>query len=72
MYSASALAANTMCRSAIAAAFPLFTAQMFTKVHTVFHKTSMLLINYPAGHQLGFDPRGLRWAWAPAQSISVL
>ncbi|KIM73832.1 hypothetical protein PILCRDRAFT_828732 [Piloderma croceum F 1598] len=32
MYSASAMAANTMCRSAIAAAFPLFTVQMFTKL----------------------------------------
>ncbi|KAJ8690033.1 hypothetical protein PTI98_012879 [Pleurotus ostreatus] len=32
MYSASAFAANTMCRSAAAAAFPLFTVQMFTKM----------------------------------------
>ena len=31
------MAANTMCRSAIAAAFPLFTVQMFTKVHTAFY-----------------------------------
>ncbi|KAJ3562188.1 hypothetical protein NP233_g9733 [Leucocoprinus birnbaumii] len=30
MYSASAFAANTICRSTIAAAFPLFTVQMFT------------------------------------------
>lgn len=30
MYSASAFAANTFCRSALAAAFPLFTVQMFT------------------------------------------
>ncbi|KAF5351226.1 hypothetical protein D9756_008160 [Leucocoprinus leucothites] len=30
MYSASAFAANTICRSAVAAAFPLFTVQMFT------------------------------------------
>jgi len=29
MYSASAFAANTICRSAVAAAFPLFTVQMF-------------------------------------------
>ncbi|KAI0314881.1 major facilitator superfamily domain-containing protein [Amylostereum chailletii] len=29
MYSASAFAANTMCRSAVAAAFPLFTVQLF-------------------------------------------
>ena len=32
MYSASAFAANTFCRSAVAAAFPLFTVQMFTTV----------------------------------------
>ncbi|KXN84342.1 hypothetical protein AN958_12696 [Leucoagaricus sp. SymC.cos] len=32
MYSASAFAANTICRSAVAAAFPLFTVQMFTKL----------------------------------------
>ncbi|KAF5372326.1 hypothetical protein D9615_009282 [Tricholomella constricta] len=32
MYSASAFAANTMVRSAVAAAFPLFTTQMFTKM----------------------------------------
>ncbi|KAF7309338.1 MFS general substrate transporter [Mycena indigotica] len=32
MYSASAFAANTFCRSLVAAAFPLFTVQMFTKL----------------------------------------
>jgi MFS transporter, DHA1 family, multidrug resistance protein len=32
MYSASAFAANTVVRSAVAAAFPLFTVQMFTNV----------------------------------------
>ncbi|GAA6059190.1 hypothetical protein JCM10212_005535 [Sporobolomyces blumeae] len=32
MYSASALAANTVVRSAVAAAFPLFISQMFTKL----------------------------------------
>ncbi|KAJ3535277.1 hypothetical protein NMY22_g6556 [Coprinellus aureogranulatus] len=32
MYSASALAANTVVRSAVAAAFPLFTTQMFTNL----------------------------------------
>ena len=32
MYSASALAANTATRSAVAAAFPLFTVQLFTNV----------------------------------------
>ncbi|KAF9044209.1 MFS polyamine transporter [Panaeolus papilionaceus] len=33
MYAASAFAANTIIRSAVAAAFPLFTTQMFTKMH---------------------------------------
>lgn len=32
MYSASAFAANTIIRSAVAASFPLFTTQMFTVV----------------------------------------
>ncbi|KAJ7466200.1 MFS general substrate transporter [Mycena galericulata] len=32
MYSASAFAANTFCRSLVAAAFPLFTVQMFSKL----------------------------------------
>jgi len=32
MYAASALAANTIARSAVAAAFPLFTKQMFTNM----------------------------------------
>ena len=32
MYSASALSANTAIRSATAAAFPLFTVQLFTNV----------------------------------------
>jgi hypothetical protein len=36
MYSASALAANTLVRSAVAAAFPLFTIQMFHKVRPIF------------------------------------
>lgn len=32
MFAASAFAANTIVRSAVAATFPLFTVQMFTKV----------------------------------------
>ena len=32
MYAASALGANTLIRSAVAAVFPLFTVQMFTKM----------------------------------------
>ncbi|KAF7368719.1 MFS general substrate transporter [Mycena venus] len=33
MYSASAFAANTFCRSLVAASFPLFTVQFFTNVY---------------------------------------
>ena len=33
MYSASALSANATIRSAVAAAFPLFTVQLFTNVN---------------------------------------
>lgn len=42
MYSASAFAANTILRSAVAAAFPLFVVQMFTKASCmlVFHMVS--------------------------------
>ena len=35
MYSASALSANTAIRSAVAAAFPLFTVQLFTNVSPI-------------------------------------
>jgi hypothetical protein len=35
MYAASAFAANTMIRSGVAAAFPLFTTQMFRGVSRV-------------------------------------
>ena len=41
MYSASAFAANTFCRSALAAAVPLFTVQMFTKVRLI-----VMLLNF--------------------------
>jgi hypothetical protein len=34
VYAASALAANTIVRSAVAAAFPLFTVQMFDGVRS--------------------------------------
>ncbi|KAF8235704.1 MFS polyamine transporter [Tricholoma matsutake] len=44
MYSASAFAANTMIRSAIAAAFPLFTAQMFHNLGTQWASTLLGLI----------------------------
>lgn len=41
MYAASAFAANTMIRSGVAAAFPLFTTQMFRGVSQV---TNSILI----------------------------
>jgi hypothetical protein len=44
MYSASAFAANTFCRSLVAAAFPLFTVQMFSKV--CFHCEYVVLSEY--------------------------
>lgn len=37
MYAASAFAANTMIRSAVGAAFPLFTVQMFEGV-SILHR----------------------------------
>jgi hypothetical protein len=37
MYAASAFAANTMIRSGVAAAFPLFTTQMFRAVSQVIN-----------------------------------
>ncbi|PFH45654.1 hypothetical protein AMATHDRAFT_71263 [Amanita thiersii Skay4041] len=44
MYSASAFAANTMVRSAAAAAFPLFTVQLFTNLHVNWASTLIGLI----------------------------
>jgi len=44
MYSASAFAANTICRSAVAAAFPLFTTQMFNKLGVNWAATLLGLI----------------------------
>ncbi|KAH9476296.1 Ascochitine biosynthesis cluster MFS transporter [Psilocybe cubensis] len=44
MYSASAFAANTMVRSAVAAAFPMFTTQMFTKLGVNWSCTLLGLI----------------------------
>jgi hypothetical protein len=38
MYAASAFAANTMIRSGVAAAFPLFTTQMFRGVSQVTNR----------------------------------
>ncbi|KAJ6480272.1 MFS polyamine transporter [Mycena sanguinolenta] len=52
MYSASAFAANTFCRSLVAAAFPLFTVQFFTNlgVHwasTILGGVGLLLLPSP-------------------------
>ncbi|KAF8629483.1 hypothetical protein AX15_003416 [Amanita polypyramis BW_CC] len=52
MYSASAFAANTVMRSALAAAFPLFTVQMFTKLHinwasTLIGLVAVLFVPFP-------------------------
>ncbi|RDB16604.1 hypothetical protein Hypma_002799 [Hypsizygus marmoreus] len=44
MYSASAFAANTIIRSAVAAAFPLFTVQMFTNLGVNWASTLLGLI----------------------------
>jgi MFS transporter, DHA1 family, multidrug resistance protein len=44
MYSASAFAANTMLRSAVGAAFPLFTVQMYTKLGINWASTLIGLI----------------------------
>jgi len=48
MYSASAFAANTVIRSAVAAVFPLFTTQMFTNVRVVHDRpliTNLIVLN---------------------------
>ncbi|KIM80274.1 hypothetical protein PILCRDRAFT_822775 [Piloderma croceum F 1598] len=44
MYSSSAFAVNTMIRSAVAAAFPLFTVQMFTKLGVNWASTLLGII----------------------------
>ena len=75
MYSASALSANTAIRSAVAAAFPLFTVQLFTNVS----RCSFFLVLYSntdyfgpliVGYKLGvhFD----RLHRAPVLAISLL
>jgi hypothetical protein len=53
MYGASAMAANTMFRSAIVAVFPLSTVQMFTEVHAVFY--DMLIFTYQLNVQLSVN-----------------
>ena len=46
MYSASAFAANAFVRSAVAAAFPLFTVQLFTNVSHSSSFFRLLLLQY--------------------------
>ena len=53
MYSASAFAANTFIRSAFAAAFPLFTVQMFTRVHDSIRVVACLPNNSPSWALIG-------------------
>ena len=58
MYAASAFAANTMIRSGVAAAFPLFTTQMFKGVSQVTIFLSSVGLRdqtITVGHQLGGD-----------------
>lgn len=62
MYSASAFAANTVVRSAIAAAFPLFTVQMFHKVCCLLPSPrgdadSLLIVGRELGGDLVRPPR---------------
>lgn len=63
MYSASAFAANAIVRCAAAAAFPLFTVQMFTNVcYISFCLTSIINL-----FQLGIN-----WACTVIGAISLL
>jgi hypothetical protein len=62
MYAASGLAANTIVRSAVATAFPLFTNQMF-KVSIIIHSVIGWPTNYSSGprHSMGvYAPRVYR------------
>lgn len=71
MYSASAFAANTMVRSALAAAFPLFISQMFIKVSITprIRFTPVLIYIVAVGCQLGIDaPRINRF---PLHTLSI-
>ena len=67
MYAASAFAANTMVRSAVAASFPLFTTAMFNKVSR--HSSSIRSLFLKA------DPRlqlGINWASTLIGLIALL
>ena len=76
MYSASALSANTAIRSAVAAAFPLFTVQLFTNVSqwsgSFFSSSSPILIIF--GHRIVGCKLGMHFDWlhrAPILAISL-
>ena len=85
MYSASALAANTVVRSAVAAAFPLFTTQMFLNLGVNWACTLiglLMLLFVPApflfykyGHIIRekskFAPCIVSWTFASAYSFAV-
>jgi hypothetical protein len=80
MYSASAFAANTIVRSAVAASFPLFTTQMFEAVRALSLSSSfqvlleLLLIfsNPVVGYKLGMYADRLRRPFVLAESVFVL
>ena len=57
MYSASAFAANTILRSGVAAAFPLFVVQMFTKVSSI-----CFYIALPSNFPLAWYKLGMHFA----------
>ena len=76
MYSASAFAANAVVRSAIAAAFPLFTVQLFTNVSrsnslfSFFRSNIDYVVSLKAGNKLG-----MHFDWlhrSPMFTLSVL
>lgn len=80
MYAASAFAANTIIRSAVGAAFPLFTVQMYHKVRdtslpspscsssSVLNRT----VCFVARHQLGIHPHRRYRPPTRPDSVSVL
>jgi hypothetical protein len=70
MHSASAFAANTFCRSLVAAAFPLFTVQMFTAVRLL----SLFSFNYldPCLSLLTLPQLGVNWAATLLGSVGLL
>jgi hypothetical protein len=76
MYSASALSANAAIRSAVAAAFPLFTFQLFTNVSCscFFFRLLLQYTDYVGPLIVGYK-LGMHFDWlhrAPVLAISLL